>query len=126
MIQYEQATIDLLLSPAEPFGRQVTVAPTPIRGRVVRTDVPAEGAAHFNVYVYLVSIDPSRNRCRFYTLTWQPSLFEGGAIVRRWGRIGTEGRWRAIFFGSREEAQGMVEGILKRRLDHGCEVVRWE
>ncbi|HZK67539.1 MAG TPA: WGR domain-containing protein [Chloroflexota bacterium] len=55
-----------------------------------------------------------------------PALFGGRAVVRRWGRIGTEGRWRALFFGTREEAQKAVEGILKRRVGHGYAVVRWE
>ena len=86
----------------------------------------ADGAIHFNTYAHLVSVDPDKNRYRFYTLTWQPSLFEGGAIVRRWGRIGTEGRWRPLFFPSRQEAQKTVEGILKRRLGHGYCVVQWE
>jgi len=46
--------------------------------------------------------------------------------VRRWGRMGTEGRWRPLFFGSRESAQKTVEEILKRRLGHGYAVVQWE
>lgn len=83
-------------------------------------------ASRFKAYAHLLSVDPDKNRYHFYTLTWQPVRFGGGAIVRRWGRIGTEGRWRAIFFGSREEAQKTVEGILKRRVGHGYAVVRWE
>lgn len=82
--------------------------------------------AHFKIYAHLVSVNPAQNRYRFYTLTWQPSLFEGGAIVRRWGRIGTEGQWQAFFFGTREEAQKTVEEILKRSLAHGYTAVRWE
>lgn len=86
----------------------------------------ADGAIHFNTYAHLVSVDPDKNRHRFYTLTWQPALFSGGAIVRRWGRMGTEGRWRPLFFGSRESAQKTVEETLKRRMAHGYQVVRWE
>ena len=80
----------------------------------------------FATIAHLVNVDPDKNRYRFYQLTWQPSLFGGGAIVRRWGRIGTEGRWRPLFFASREGAQETVEEILKRRLGHGYRVVRWE
>ena len=84
------------------------------------------GVVHFKAYAHLVSVDPDKNRCRFYTLTWQPSLFGGLALVRSWGRIGTSGRWRAIFFADQESAQKTVEEILKRRLGHGYAVVRWK
>jgi predicted DNA-binding WGR domain protein len=87
---------------------------------------PSYGIARFKAYAHLVSIDPSKNRYRFYTLTWQPALFEGSALVRSWGRIGTSGRSRAIFFADQKSAQKRVEGILKRRLGHGYAVVRWE
>src|SRR5450759_3911736 len=86
----------------------------------------ADGAVHFNTYAHLVNVDPDKNRYRFYTLTWQPSLFGGLALVRSWGRIGMSGRSRAIFFADQESAQKTVEEILKRRLGHGYAVVRWE
>ncbi len=125
MIRYEQTSIEFLIPPSEPFLEQVRLAPTPIREHMAVSTVPADGVVHFDVYAHLESIDPDKNRCRFYTLTWQPSLFGGGAIVRRWGRIGTEGQWRAILFGSRKEAQ-KTGGILKRRLGHEYQVVSWE
>ena len=96
------------------LSTQVEVSPT-----------PSYGIARFQAYAHLVNVDPDKNRYRFYTLTWQPSLFEGGAIVRRWGRIGTKGRMRPLLFGSREEAQKTVEEILKRRLGHGYCGVQW-
>ena len=126
MREYEQAATLFPLPLPEPFREQVRFAPSPVRQRVATSPVPADGVVHFNVYAYLVSVDPSLNRYRFYTLSWQPSLFGGGAIVRRWGRIGSKGRWRALFFGSRGEAQKTMEEILKRRLGHGYSVVRWE
>ena len=86
----------------------------------------ADGAIHFNTYVHLVSVDLNKNRHRFYTFTWQPSLFGGLALVRSWGRIGTSGRSRAIFFADQEGAQKAVEEIMKRRMAHGYAVVRWE
>lgn len=36
--------------------------------------------ARFEVELRLISIDPGKNRYRSYTLTWQPSLFGGGAF----------------------------------------------
>ena len=35
----------------------------------------------------LVSLDPSRNRARVYTFTWQPTLWGEWALIRAWGRI---------------------------------------
>lgn len=126
MIQYEQATIEFPLPPSQPLIEQVGIDAHPVWKRVTTSSAPTDAIVHFNVYAHLVSIDPSRNRYRYYTLTWQPSIFGGGAIVRRWGRIGTEGRWRAIFFGTREEAQKTVDGIVKQRLARGYQVVQWE
>ncbi len=56
-------------------------------------DPPALAAlARFRGRVRFGSVDPARNRARFYTLTWQPALWGGGAIVRTWGRLGGLGR----------------------------------
>ena len=126
MIQYEQATIEFPSLPSQPLIEKVRIVPAPVREQPALSSMPTDGIVHFNVYAHLVSIDPDRNRYRFYTLAWQPSLFGGGAIVRHWGRIGTKGQWRAIFFGSREDAQKTVEEILRRRMGHGYQVVEWE
>ena len=40
----------------------------------------------------LVRVDPATNCWRFYSLSLQPDLFGGIALVRQWGRIGTAGR----------------------------------
>lgn len=45
----------------------------------------------FQQFARFVSLDPDENRQRFYTLTWQPLLWGGGALVRTWGRVGTRG-----------------------------------
>lgn len=37
----------------------------------------------------LVWIDPHRNRCRHWSISLEPTLFHEGALVRRWGRIGS-------------------------------------
>ena len=126
MREYEQAATLFPLPLPEPMLEPARLTPGLAGKRVAVSPVPADGIVHFKAYAHLVSVDPDKNRYRFYQLTWQPVLFGGGAIVRRWGRIGTEGRWRAIFFGSRGEAQKTVEEILKRRLGHGYAVVRWE
>src|SRR5450756_561349 len=96
------------------------------RTRVGKRVMPSDGMANFEAYAHLVNVDPDKNRYRFYTLSWQPSLFGGLALVRSWGRIGTSGRSRAIFFADQEGAQKAVEEIMKRRMAHGYRVVQWE
>lgn len=46
----------------------------------------------FRIFAHFVSIDPVKNRRRFYTVLWQPALWEDGALVRSWGRVGAAGR----------------------------------
>ncbi len=93
-------------------------------GRVCQRLLPA--AAYFRVYIRLRSIDPARNRDRSYTLTWQPALLGGGALMRCWGRTGGAERTRADYYPDRAGAQAHVEAILRRRLRHGYRVLAWQ
>jgi predicted DNA-binding WGR domain protein len=43
-------------------------------------------------------IDAARNMARFYAMSIEPTLFGGEALVRNWGRIGTQGRYRIDLF----------------------------
>ena len=52
------------------------------------TNEMTETLAGFRAYVRFESVDPAENRRRFYDLTWQPTLFGEGALVRTWGRQG--------------------------------------
>ena len=87
--------------------------------------IAASTAAQFTCSVQLESIDPTKNRARFYTLAWQPTLWGGGALVCTWGRIGGRGRSLTHFFPDRESAQPLVERIIKRRLRRWYRVVAW-
>jgi predicted DNA-binding WGR domain protein len=82
-----------------------------------------ERVASFRAYARFVSVDPERNRYRFYSLTWQPILWGGGVLLRCWGRIGTRGRSSEVFYQDRSNAQQLVEHIIKRRLQRGYQVV---
>jgi predicted DNA-binding WGR domain protein len=82
-----------------------------------------EDVGQFKAYARFVSVDPSRNRFRFYSLSWQPGLWGGGALVRTWGRIGTKGRSTGVFYQDRTSAQPLVEQFVKRRLQHGYQLV---
>ena len=100
------------------------VVPRILRGGR-RGGVPAEaaGAAAFRARVHLTSVDPARNRHRFYTLIWQPMLFGGGALIRAWGRIGTTGRTLERVYPDRASAQPALEALLRCRLRRGYQVV---
>lgn len=54
--------------------------------------------------VHLRRIDPTQNMLRFYSLSIQPTLFGGVALVREWGRIGTRGQWMIETFDTPNEA----------------------
>jgi len=71
-------------------------------------------------------VDPTRDRDRSYTLTWQPALLGGGALVRCWGRTGGAERTRTAHYPDRAGAQAHVEAILRRRLRHGYRVLEWQ
>ena len=88
---------------------------------------PALGAVlGFAQFVRLLSLDPARNRYRFYSLTWQPCLWGGGALVRAWGRLGTPGHAATTFYPDRPSAEAAIRRLLRRRLRHGYRVVAWQ
>ena len=89
-------------------------------------DAMSETLATFSAYVRFESIDPAENRRRFYDLTWQPTLFGEGALVRSWGRQGQPGTTRATFYPDRGCADAEVRQVVRRRLQHGYRVVDWQ
>ena len=84
-----------------------------------------EEIARFGCRVRFVSLNPTKNRARFSTITWQPALWGGGAMVRRWGRLGGRGRSLIAFYPDRASAQEVVERLIRRRLRRGYQVVEW-
>ena len=74
--------------------------------------------------VYLESVDPRKNRFRFYVLHLSPNLFGGWSLERRWGRIGARNPRRRIHLcESREEAKALLARHLYNRPRRGYEVV---
>ncbi|MEN3149055.1 WGR domain-containing protein [Neorhizobium sp. IRAMC:178] len=63
--------------------------------------------------------DPARNMARFYVLTVEPDLFDGAALTRNWGRIGTKGRFRIDLFGSRLEAEHRLVALARSKVRRG-------
>ena len=85
-----------------------------------------EMLAGFNAYVRFENVDPAENRHRFYDLTWQPTLFGDGALIRTWGRQGQPGTTRATFYPDRDAAAPEVRAVVRRRLAHGYRVTDWQ
>ena len=68
--------------------------------------------------LHLRRIDAARNMKRFYMLSLKPTLFGGVALIRNWGRIGTNGQTMVqTFDGSAEagEAFGRLERVKRKR-----------
>jgi predicted DNA-binding WGR domain protein len=94
------------------------------KSEVERDPVDSEKrATGFRAYARFVSIDPTRNRFRYYSLNWQPGLWGGGALIRTWGRIGTRGRTLETFYDDRASAQELIQQLVRRRFQHGYSVV---
>ncbi len=85
-----------------------------------------EQLAGFQAYVRFENVDLAENRHRFYDLTWQPTLFGDGALVRTWGRQGQPGTTRATFYPDRACAEVEVRQVVRRRLQHGYRVIDWQ
>ena len=73
--------------------------------------------------IYLESIDPKRNRHRWYRIDAELTLF-GGVIRREWGRIGQKGRGVQHDFETYPEAIFQIKRIVRTRKKHGYKVFR--
>jgi predicted DNA-binding WGR domain protein len=71
----------------------------------------------------LVSLDPSRNRARVYIFSWQPTLWGEIALIRTWGRLERPTRSLLRLYPDRASAEPELRRLLRRRLQHGYEVV---
>lgn len=66
-----------------------------------------------------VSVDPARNRARFYTFSVQETLWGEPALVYTWGRIGGPGRSLARILKSREKAEHVLSKATARQMSRG-------
>ena len=73
--------------------------------------------------LYFQSIDPTRNRFRWYLLDLQPDLFGGVNLVRRWGRIGSPGKASSEHFADHEAANAALDAAVQRRRKRRYHVV---
>jgi predicted DNA-binding WGR domain protein len=94
------------------------------RSQTVVSEPPA--VVGFRHYARFERVDPSQNCQRFYTLSWQPELWGGIALVRHWGRRGNQGSQRLEgSYPDRQSAQGLAERLIRRRLRRRYELVDW-
>jgi predicted DNA-binding WGR domain protein len=68
---------------------------------------------------YLRRIDADQNMFRFYALDVQPTLFGEWTLIRRWGRIGREGRRMMMSFADRDGALEAREDWLRAKSQRG-------
>ncbi len=88
-------------------------------------EVPVEEVVRFEHYVRFVSRDPAKNRQRFYLLSWQVTLEGNTVLVCTWGRLGTPGRSRVIFFPVGAPDETRLQRLIERRLKRGYQVTEW-
>jgi predicted DNA-binding WGR domain protein len=67
---------------------------------------------------------PEKNMARFYVLAIEPTLFGEAALVREWGRLGSEGRRRVDLHADDGTAREALELWLRRKRHRGYCVLR--
>jgi predicted DNA-binding WGR domain protein len=87
-------------------------------------ELAAEQAVRCEYYVRLVRCNPEQNRQRFYLFSWQRSLYGKRVLVCTWGRMGTLGRSRSIFFPEGSSGTSL-ERLINQRLQRGYHVTAW-
>jgi len=87
-------------------------------------DIPSASAdlARFHHVIRMISIDPTKNRRRFYELRTQHDLFGDPIVTRTYGRIGTPGRTRISWHTNPDEARTELVSTIALRLRHGYHV----
>ncbi|MCE2576728.1 WGR domain-containing protein [Komagataeibacter sp. FNDCR2] len=77
----------------------------------------------FPLCTYMRRIHPEKNEWRYYAMTVQPDLFGGAALLRRWGRIGSEGTTRLDLYTNEGEAANALAALVRHRKKRGYQVI---
>lgn len=66
------------------------------------------------------SIDPERNRYRFYSLSLSVDLWGETFLIQHWGRIGTKGQRKFVWLPTKA-LDNYIQQVLRQRQLHGYE-----
>ena len=67
-----------------------------------------------------VKVDPERYQHRWYAVAWGKTIFGTWAVVRSWGRIGTNwAQCKSEVFENERAARAEAEAQARRRLRRG-------
>ena len=69
--------------------------------------------------LHLRRFDAACNMRRFYTLAVQRTLFGEVSLIRRWGRIGTNGQVKLETFDHSSEAEKALERLARSKRRRG-------
>jgi len=77
-------------------------------------------------YIRFERIDAEKNEQRYYYLGWEETLFDKGAVVRRYGRLNGQAHVLAPEpFPTLDEAWPYIRSIIRRRLRNGYKIVQY-
>jgi predicted DNA-binding WGR domain protein len=72
-----------------------------------------------------IKVDPDQSQYRWYTISWGPTLFGNWAVVRSWGRIGTDwAQCKSEVFEDDDVARAEAEAQTRKRLKRGYRLVK--
>ena len=77
----------------------------------------------FSEAVHMRRIDPTRNMARFYEVSLEHSLFGTWTVMRRWGRIGCQGRIRLELCDSADDAFDCIKRLITAKRRRGYQTV---
>jgi len=107
------------------FSYNHTIIQIPRNGTLFPMDLDALRSGF--TYIRFERIDAEKNEYRYYSLSWEPTLFDEGAVVRRYGRLNGQAHVLAPeSFPSLEEAWPHIRSIMRRRLRNGYRIVQVE
>lgn len=73
--------------------------------------------------LHVEKTDLSKNMARFYAMAIEPNLFGEACLMRRWGRIGTNGRTMSQHFETEREAVAVFLDLLRQKKRRGYAAV---
>src|SRR4051812_18710189 len=70
-------------------------------------------------HLYVERSDASRNMARYYAMSIEANLFGDVCLLRKWGRIGSNGQMMVHHFGREEDAVRLFLDLLRQKRKRG-------